>query len=183
MATRSLNKVMLIGNLTRDPNLRYTPNNTAVCSFSIATNRTWVGADGGEKQERVDFHNIVAWSKLADICGQLLHKGDKVYVEGRLQSRDWKGDDGVERKTTEIVIDNMLLLRSPSGQSNYQGDDLGDDPSMGDDSAAPASAPSSKPAHKPAKKAASSPKQLAGQDEFADDAVTETEDISDDVPF
>ena len=112
---RSLNRVQLIGNLTRDPELRYTPTGTAVCSFSIATNRTWVPADGGEKQERVEYHNIVAWSKLADICGQLLHKGDKVYAEGRMQTRDWKGEDGVERKTTEIVLENMLLLQSRSG--------------------------------------------------------------------
>lgn len=118
MSVRSLNKVMLIGNLTRDPNLRYTPNNTAVCSFGLATNRSWTSADGGDKQERVEYHNIVAWSKLADICGQLLHKGDKVYVEGRLQTRDWKGDDGVERKTTEVVIDNMILLRSSSDRSS-----------------------------------------------------------------
>lgn len=117
MSVRSLNKVMLIGNLTRDPNLRYTPNNTAVCSFGIATNRSWTPADGGEKQERVDFHNIVAWSKLADICGQLLHKGDKIYVEGRLQTRDWKGQDGTDRRITEIVIENMILLRSANGRS------------------------------------------------------------------
>lgn len=112
MSARSLNKVMLIGNLTRDPELRYTATGTSVASFSIATNRSWTPADGGEKQERVDYHNIVAWSKLADICGQLLHKGDKVYVEGRLQTRDWKAQDGSDRKTTEIVIDNMMLLRS-----------------------------------------------------------------------
>jgi len=108
MSVRSLNKVMLIGNLTRDPNLRFTPNSTAVCSFGIATNRSWTAADGGEKQERVDFHNIVAWSKLAEICGQLLHKGDKVYVEGRIQTRDWKTEAGDERRVTEIVIDNMM---------------------------------------------------------------------------
>jgi single-strand DNA-binding protein len=129
MSVRSLNKVQLIGNLTRDPNLRYTPNNTSVCSFGVATNRTWTPTDGGEKQERVEYHNIVAWSKLADICGQLLHKGDKVYVEGRLQTRDWKGDDGVERKTTEVVIDNMILLRSAGGGAGYNSnsDDSGDD--------------------------------------------------------
>ena len=74
MSVRSLNKVMLIGNLTRDPNLRFTPNGTAVCSFGIATNRSWTSAEDGEKQERVDFHNIVAWAKLAEICGQLLRR-------------------------------------------------------------------------------------------------------------
>ncbi|MCA9369461.1 MAG: single-stranded DNA-binding protein [Pseudomonadales bacterium] len=124
MSVRSLNKVQLIGNLTRDPNLRYTPNNTAVCSFGVATNRTWTPTDGGDKQERVEYHNVVAWSKLADICGQLLHKGDKVYVEGRLQTRDWKGDDGVERKTTEVVIDNMILLRSSNGSSSTDDGDM-----------------------------------------------------------
>lgn len=117
MSARSLNKVMLIGNLTRDPEVRYTPTNTSVASFAIATNRSWTPADGGEKQERVDYHNIVAWSKLADICGQLLHKGDKVYVEGRLQTRDWKAQDGSDRKITEIVIDNMMLLRSTRSAS------------------------------------------------------------------
>ena len=121
MSVRSLNKVMLIGNLTRDPNLRYTPNSTAVCSFGLATNRSWTSGDNGEKQERVDFHNIVSWSKLAEICGQLLHKGDKVYVEGRIQTRDWKTEDGAERRITEIVIDNMMLLNSRNGAA--QSDD------------------------------------------------------------
>lgn len=118
MSVRSLNKVMLIGNLTRDPNLRFTPNGTAVCSFGLATNRSWTPADGGEKQEKVEFHNIVSWSKLAEICGQLLHKGDKVYVEGRLQTRDWKTEEGQDRRITEVVIDNMMLLRSPQGSSS-----------------------------------------------------------------
>ena len=123
MSVRSLNKVMLIGNLTRDPNLRFTPNGTAVCSFGIATNRSWTSAEGGEKQERVDFHNIVAWSKLAEICGQLLHKGDKTYLEGRIQTRDWKTEDGAERRVTEIVIDNMMLLSNSKGGGNSEESD------------------------------------------------------------
>ena len=114
---KSLNKVMLIGNLTRDPNLRFTANNTAVCSFSIATNRDWVNKDTNEKQEAVEYHNIVAWGKLADICGSLLHKGDKVFVEGRLQSRKWEGEDKIEGRTTEVVIENMILTKSSSDQS------------------------------------------------------------------
>ncbi|MFZ5376268.1 MAG: single-stranded DNA-binding protein [Patescibacteria group bacterium] len=158
MSVRSLNKVMLIGNLTRDPNLRFTPNSTAVCSFGLATNRSWTPSDGGEKQERVDFHNIVAWSKLAEICGQLLHKGDKVYVEGRIQTRDWKTEDGAERRITEIVIDNMMLLSSKTGA--VQGDeDAVDDYA---DHAAPAT--SSKSSSAPAESA-------------------EVEDVSDDIPF
>jgi single-strand DNA-binding protein len=108
---------MLIGNLTRDPNLRYTPNNTAVCSFGLATNRAWT-TDNGEREERTDFHNIVSWAKLAEICDEILQKGDKVYVEGRLQTRDWKTDDGPDRRVTEVVIDNMIKLASPHGRSN-----------------------------------------------------------------
>jgi len=115
---------MLIGNLTRDPNLRFTPNSTAVCSFGLATNRSWTSAEGGEKQERVDFHNVVAWSKLAEICGQLLHKGDKVYVEGRIQTRDWKTESGEERRVTEIVIDNMMLLSNSKGGGSAANDGM-----------------------------------------------------------
>ncbi len=120
MSVRSLNKVMLIGNLTKDPVVRYTPTSTAVASFSLATNRSWTPSEGGEKQEQVEYHNIVAWSKLAELCGQLLHKGDKVYVEGRLQTRDWKTNDGQDRRTTEIVIDEMMMLNSKPGTGTYQ---------------------------------------------------------------
>jgi single-strand DNA-binding protein len=108
MASRNLNKVMLIGNLTRDPEMRYTPQGNAVASFVIATNREWVTQ--GEKKQSVDFHNVVAWNKLAEICGQLLKKGMKVFVEGRLQTRDWVGDDGKKRYKTEIIIDDMIIL-------------------------------------------------------------------------
>ncbi len=109
--TRSLNKVLLIGNLTRDPELRYTPQGTAVCSFSIATNRQWA-TDSGEKKEDVEFHRLVAWNKLAEICAQLLKKGRKVYIEGRLQTRNWTGQDGSQRSTTEVVVTDMILLDS-----------------------------------------------------------------------
>jgi single-strand DNA-binding protein len=112
MASRSLNKVMLVGNLTRDPELRYTPSGTAVCTFGVATNRSWTSSDSGERQEETEFHRIVAWQKLAELCAQLLFKGRKVYVEGRLQTRTWTGKDNQERTTTEIVIDNMIVLDS-----------------------------------------------------------------------
>jgi len=108
---RSLNRVQLIGNLTRDPELRYTPNGTAVCSFSIATNRSWTN-DSGEKKDEVEFHRIVAWSKLAELCSQFLVKGRKVYVEGRLQTRSWAAQDGTQKQTTEIIINDMILLDS-----------------------------------------------------------------------
>jgi single-strand DNA-binding protein len=115
---RSLNKAQLIGNLTRDPELRYTPNGTAVCSFGLATNRSWK-TDAGEKHDEAEFHNIVAWNKLAELCSQFLVKGRKVYVEGRLSTRTWTGQDGASRNRTEIVISDMILLDSnrPAGAS------------------------------------------------------------------
>ena len=108
---RSLNKVILIGNLTRDPELRYTPQGTAVCTLGLATNRQWA-TDSGEKKEDAEFHRLVAWNKLAEICSQLLKKGRKIYVEGRLQTRSWTGQDGNQRTTTEIVISDMIILDS-----------------------------------------------------------------------
>lgn len=124
MSARSLNRVTLIGNLTRDPEMRYTPSGTAVCTFGLATNRSWVPTDGGERQEETEYHRIVAWAKLAEICSQLLYKGRKVYVEGRLQTRKWTTQDGNERETTEVVIDNMIALGAPKGRD--EGDDMGD---------------------------------------------------------
>src|SRR5258708_37043444 len=115
MATRSWNKAELIGNLTRDPELRYTPSGAAVVTFSIATNRTYVS--DGEKKEEVDFHRIVAWNKLAELCGQLLKKGTRVFVSGRLQNRSWEGQDGQKRQTTEIVIEDMIILTSKGASS------------------------------------------------------------------
>ncbi|MEK7165470.1 MAG: single-stranded DNA-binding protein [Patescibacteria group bacterium] len=111
MSVRSLNKVLLIGNLTRDPELRYTPSGTAVCSFGIATNRSWT-TEAGEKKEETEFHRVVSWNKLAELCSQLLTKGRKIYVEGRLQTRTWQAQDGTQRTSTEIVIDDMIILDS-----------------------------------------------------------------------
>ena len=112
MASRaSLNKVLLIGNLTRDPELRYTPSGAAVCTFAVATNRYYVASDGTKKEE-AEFIKIVSWNKLAELCSQLLSKGRKVYVEGRLQTRSWETPDGQSRQTTEVVIDDMRILDS-----------------------------------------------------------------------
>lgn len=112
MASRSWNRVELIGNLTRDPELRFTPNGAAVCTFGLATNRTFV--TDGEKREEVDFHRLVAWNKLAELCNQLLKKGTKVFVSGRLQTRSWEGQDGQQRQTTEIVVEDMIILSPKS---------------------------------------------------------------------
>lgn len=116
MSTRSLNRVTLIGNLTRDPELKYTPQGTAVCTFGLATNREWTDSSGA-KQEGVEFHRIVAWGKLGEICSQLLVKGQKAFCEGRLQTRAWKTQDGTERQITEVVIDEMIALNTPKGNS------------------------------------------------------------------
>lgn len=112
MASRSLNKVFLIGNLTRDPELRYTPQGTPVCSLGLATNRTFV--TDGERREETEFHKLVAWNKLAELCSQLLKKGIKIHIEGRLQTRSWQTPDGTQRQTTEIVIEEMMIL-TPKG--------------------------------------------------------------------
>lgn len=107
----SLNKVQLIGNLTRDPEMKQIPGGQVVATFGVATNFTWKDQSGNQ-QSKTEFHNIVAWRRLAEICGQYLKKGSKVYVEGRLQTRDWEGEDGTKRYRTEIVIDNMIMLDS-----------------------------------------------------------------------
>ena len=109
-----LNKAMIIGNITRDPETRSTANGQPVTSFSVATNLTWTD-QSGQKQQKAEFHNIVAWRKLAEICGQYLKKGSKVYIEGRLQTSDWTGQDGNKRYKTEIVADNMIMLDSKGG--------------------------------------------------------------------
>ncbi len=107
----SLNRVQLIGNLTRDPEMKQIPGGQVVTTFGVATNFTWTDSSG-EKQSKVEFHNLVAWRKLAEICGQYLKKGSKVFVEGKIQTRDWEGEDGVKRYRTEIVLDNMIMLDS-----------------------------------------------------------------------
>ncbi|MCB9462139.1 MAG: single-stranded DNA-binding protein [Candidatus Eisenbacteria bacterium] len=112
---RSINKVILIGNLGTDPEIRHTSGGQAVCNFRIATNESWGGRDGQERQERTEWHNIVAWGRLAEICNEYLRKGKQVYLEGRLQTRQWEDKDGVKRYTTEIVAQNMMMLGGPGG--------------------------------------------------------------------
>jgi len=111
MSSRSLNKVMLIGNLTRDPELRYTPTGAAVCTIGLATNRGWT-TESGERKEETEFHRVIAWNKLAELCSQLLAKGRKIYVEGRLRTNTWQTADGTQRSSTEIVIEDMIILDS-----------------------------------------------------------------------
>ena len=113
-----LNKAMIIGRLTRDPEIRTTSNGANVASFSLATNLVWKDS-AGNKQEKVEYHNIVAWRKLCDICGQYLKKGMKVYIEGRLQTKTWDDKNGSKQYRTEIVADNMIMLES-RGANSYE---------------------------------------------------------------
>lgn len=170
---RSLNRVQLIGNLTRDPELRYTPNGNAVCTFSIATNRTWT-TDSGEKREEVDFHRIVAWNKLGELCSQFLVKGRKVYVEGRLSTRNWTAQDGSQKSTTEVVIDDMILLDSKGAGSH------------GDESReAPARSVSPEPAaQEEPEESVEEPEEKKEKKGGKKKAGTDEEDVMpDDIPF
>ncbi|HBA37017.1 TPA: single-stranded DNA-binding protein [Candidatus Falkowbacteria bacterium] len=114
----NLNKAMIIGNVTRDPELKNTPSGQSVVSFAVATNLVWTDKTG-QQQKKAEFHNIIAWRKLAEICSKYLRKGSKVYIEGRLQTTDWTGQDGVKRYRTEIVADNMIMLDSKGTGGNF----------------------------------------------------------------
>lgn len=158
---RSLNRVQLIGNLTRDPELRYTPSGTAVTSFGLATNRSWT-TDTGEKHEETEFHRIVAWNKLAELCSQFLVKGRKVYVEGRLSTRSWNDQQGQQKSSTEVVIDDMILLDNKGGAGRD------------DEAPMPEERKAASPAKKAAKQEEPMPEERGGGDE---------EIAPDDIPF
>ena len=115
----SVNKVILIGNLGSDPEVKYTPSGTAVANFNIATNESWTSKDG-KKEERTEWHKIVVWSKLAELCGEYLAKGRPVYVEGRLQTREWNDKEGNKRYTTEIVAQTIQFLGGPNDRPARQ---------------------------------------------------------------
>ncbi|WP_395699457.1 single-stranded DNA-binding protein [Aquabacterium sp.] len=165
----SVNKVILIGNLGRDPEVRYTPNGSAVCNVSLATTRNWKSKDSGERQEETEWHRVVFFDRLAEIAGEYLKKGRSVYVEGRLKTRKWTDKDGVEKYTTEIFADQMQLLGGREGmgggedRGGYEG---GDDAPAPRRSAPPTRAAAPAPAPRPA------PKSSTGFD-----------DMDDDIPF
>ena len=130
-----LNKAILIGHLGRDPEVRYTPNGVAVANFTLATSETWT--KDGQKETRTEWHRIVAFGRLGEICGEYLAKGKQIYIEGRIQTRDWEDREGVKRYTTEIVASQMLMLgsRESGGPSRQDGPPTPDYPG------APASGP------------------------------------------
>jgi single-strand DNA-binding protein len=112
---KSINKVILVGRLGRDPEMKYTSGGTPFCRFSIATDDNWTDKGSGEKQERTEWHSIVVWDRLAEICNQYLTKGRLVYIEGSLQTREWDDKEGVKRKTTEVRARDMVMLGGSSG--------------------------------------------------------------------
>ena len=118
MPSRCLNRVTLIGNLTRDPELRYTPGGMAVASFGLATNRVWVTKQG-ERKEDAQFHRIVAWNKLAELCSQLLAKGRRVYVDGRIQYREFMDAENNKKQIAEIIIDDMIILDNKGNNNEH----------------------------------------------------------------
>ncbi len=166
----SVNKVILIGNLGRDPEVRYTPNGSAVCNVSLATTRNWKSKESGERQEETEWHRVVFFDRLAEIAGEYLKKGRSVYVEGRLKTRKWTDKDGVEKYTTEIFADQMQLLGGREGMGGGA-EERGGYEGGGDDAPAPRrSAPPARSSAAPAPKPA--PKSSTGFD-----------DMDDDIPF
>lgn len=151
----SLNKVLLIGNLTRDPELRSTSSGQSVANFGLATNRVWKDPQSGERKEAVEFHNVVVWRRLAEIAGQYLRKGSKIFVEGRLQTRSWQDQSGNKKYMTEIVAENLQMLDrkppaspSPGGQGSPGFSGQGAAPFQ--QAAAPQTPPVPRPAAQPA---------------------------------
>lgn len=154
----SVNKVILVGNLGRDPEIRYTPNGSAVCNVSLATTRSWKNKDSGDKQEETEWHRVVFFDKLAEIAGEYLKKGRSVYVEGRLKTRKWQDKDGVEKYTTEIVVTDMQMLGGRDGAGQGGGAAAGEDSGYGGgggggyERPAPASRPAAAASNRPAAK-------------------------------
>jgi single-strand DNA-binding protein len=158
----SVNKVIIVGNLGRDPEVRYTPNGSAVCNVTVATSRVRKNKESGEKSEDTEWHRVVFFDKLAEIAGEYLKKGRSVYVEGRLQTRKWTDKDGVEKYTTEIVATEMQMLGSREGMGSGAPSEEGG----GYERPAPAARPAAAAANRPAAKSSSG---------FSD--------MDDDIPF
>ena len=146
----SVNKVIIVGNLGRDPEVRYTPNGSAVCNVTVATSRVRKNKDSGEKSEDTEWHRVVFFDKLAEIAGEYLKKGRSVYVEGRLQTRKWQDKDGVEKYTTEIVASEMQMLGGREGMGGGAG--AAEEEGGGYERSAPAARPAAAAANRPAAK-------------------------------
>ena len=158
----SINKVILIGNLGREPEVRYTANGAAVCSLRLATTRNWKDRNSGERMEETEWHSVVLYDRLAEIAGEYLKKGRSCYIEGRLKTRKWQDKDGQDHYTTEVVADSLQLLGGAGGESG----EAGARPSA----ARPAARPSARPAAAPAARPANAP-------------ATSFDDMDDSIPF
>ena len=169
----SVNKVILVGNLGRDPEVRFMPNGEAVCNFSIATTDSWKDK-AGAKQERTEWHNIVMYRKLAEIAGEYLKKGRPVYVEGRLQTRKWQTKEGQDRYTTEIIADQMQMLGGKDSAGSNASYDGGMDQSNGGNDENYSQAPA-KQSTSSAKQTPASSKPVSSGSGF--------DDFEDDIPF
>ena len=180
----SINKVIIIGNLGRDPEVRYTPNGSAICNIGVATTRNWKNKDSGERQEETEWHRVTMFDRLAEIAGEYLKKGRPVYIEGRLRTRKWTDKDGVEKYTTEIVAEQMQLLggREGGGGGGAGGGDEGGGYGGGDDAGRgePPQRRSSAPAARAA--APNAPKPMAAS-KPAGKPATGFDDMDDDIPF
>ena len=172
----SINKVILIGNLGKDPEVRYMPSGSAICNITVATSRQWKNKESGEKMEETEWHRVSLFDRLAEVAGEYLKKGRSVYIEGRLKTRKWTDKEGVERYTTEVVADVMQLLGSREGMGGAAaggGDEEGGgsggygERNAPQQRSAPASRPPQAPAPRPAPKAAS----------------TGFDNMDDDIPF
>ena len=161
----SLNKVSLIGNLGKDPEIRYAPSGSAICNITIATSRVSKDKTSGEKQEQTEWHRVVMFDRLAEIAGEYLKKGKSVYIEGRLQTRKWTDKEGVEKYSTEIIAQEMTMLGGREGGGGGGGSDT-------DMGSAPASSPRSAPPARTAPAAKPAAKSSTGFD-----------DMDDDIPF
>ena len=170
----SVNKVILIGNLGRDPEVRYTPSGAAVCNVSLATTRNWKNKDSGERQEETEWHRVVFYDRLAEIAGEYLKKGRSVYVEGRLKTRKWQDKDGVEKYTTEIIAEVMQLLGGREGGMGGGGGGGGEDSGYGDEGGSSRPAPTRPPAAAP---------RAPAQRPAASKPSTGFDDMDDDIPF
>ena len=168
----SVNKVIIIGNLGRDPEVRYTPSGSAVCNVSVATTRNWKNKESGDKQEETEWHRVVFYDRLAEIAGEYVKKGRPLYVEGRLKTRKWQDKEGRDTYTTEIIAEQMQLLggREGMGGGDDGGSSRGGYSRDGDEGSAPA--PASRPASRPAAPRPAPQKSSTGFD-----------DMDDDIPF
>lgn len=164
MATRGVNKVILIGNIGKDPEVKYFPNGDAFCNLTLATSETWNDKSSGEKKEKTEWHNVVFTRKLAEIVGQYVKKGSKLYVEGSLRTRKWQDKEGQDRYTTEILVNDMQMLDGKGGGGGGGG--------MGDDDGYSQMPParSSGPASRPPQRSAPQP-QAAPAADFEDDDI------------